>query len=385
MHRQIPHAENDPQNWQGAGATSEPERGTARGATAVGIPAANDHRERRKSLIVGLIGAVLVTVISAVFIVSFIGGLHDPGPRSVPIGVVGPPAAASRVSSSLSHREPGAFTVTRYQSVAAARSAIGNRNIDAALVPTSTRLTLLVASAVSEAETNVIVKTFSAGAASTHLPFAVFNVRPLHPGDPQGLSQLFFVTALLAPSVAFGNLLINRIGTKLNEFWHLAMIVVYAGIIAAVATAIADGVIGALTGAPWAIFGIGALLAFAATVMSAAVTRWLGTIGYVVLLLLFVPVGLSSSGTTLGPRMITPWYADLGKALPPGAAQPAIRNVTYFNSNAITQPLLVLSAWALAGIIGLVLAAVLHPGSRRQQPEPYESQPRELAGSGQIR
>lgn len=109
------------------------------------------------------------------------------------------------------------------------------------------------------------------------------------------------------------------------------------------------------------IFGIGALLAFAAAVIGAAATRWAGTIGYVVLLLLFVPVGISASGSTLGPRMIPPWWAGVGKALPVGSAQPAVRNVTYFNSHAIVDPLLILSAWALAGVIALVLAAVLHP------------------------
>ena len=43
------------------------------------------------------------------------------------------------------------------------------------------------------------------------------------------------------------------------------------------------------------------------------------------------------------------------------ATQPAIRNVTYFGGNAIIDALLVLSGWALAGAIALVLAAVLHP------------------------
>lgn len=173
--------------------------------------------------------------------------------------------------------------------------------------------------------------------------------------------------------MAFGNQLINRIGPRLNEPWHLAMMAVYAVIIAAVATAIADALIGALTGAPWAIFGIGALLAFAAAVMSAAATRWAGGIGNLAVLLLFVPVGISSSGTTLGPHMITPWYADLGKALPPGTEQPAIRNVT-FGGNAIVDPLLALSAWALAGVIGLVLADVLHPTARQPGQRPASSQ-----------
>jgi len=139
-----------------------------------------------------------------------------------------------------------------------------------------------------------------------------------------------------------------------------------------VATAIADGWIGALTGDPWAIFGIGAVLAFTAAVMGAAATRWAGGIGYVIILLLFVPAGISSSGSTLGPRMITQWWADLGRALPAGATQISVRNVTYFAGNAITPSLLILSAWALAGIAALTLAAILHPrmpGQSARQPD----------------
>jgi hypothetical protein len=323
-----------------------------------------------------------VTLVSAVFVVCFIGGLHNPGPRSVPIGLVGSPALASRAGTVLAHQVPGAFTVTSYPTKPAARSAITGRSIDAALVPSPVVQHLLVATAVSPAETNAIIKVFSAAAGRAHMPLAVTNIRPLHPGDPDGLSQVFFVVALLAPSLAFGNQLISRIGPRLNELWHLGMIAVYALIIAAVATAIADALIGALTGATWAIFGIGALLAFASAVMSAAATRWVGGIGYLVVLLLFVPVGISSSGTTLGPHMITPWYADLGKALPPGTAQPAIRNVTYFNGNAILDPLLVLSAWALAGVIALALAAVLHPPVRQPGQQPASPQRASVAPQG---
>jgi len=332
-----------------------------------------DRHERRRTLVGGLIGALFVTIISAIFVICFIGGLHSPGPRSVPVGLVGSPALSSRASSAVGRQAPGAFTFSSYPSEAAARAAITRRTIDAALVPGLTAEHLLVATAVSPAETNAIIKGFSAAASRAHVPLTVQNIRPLHSSDPEGLSQVFFVVALLAPSLAFGNQLINRIGPRLNEFWHLAIITVYALIISAVATAIADGVIGALTGAPWAIFGVGALLAFAAAVMSAAATRWAGGIGYLVVLLLFVPVGISSSGTTLGPHMITQWYADLGKALPPGTAQPVVRNVTYFNSNAILDPLLVLSAWALAGVIALALAAFLHPPTRQPGQNPQQT------------
>jgi hypothetical protein len=353
--QRVPHSAGAPSPSESAG------RRIAHGATATDNVAGRDRRERRRIEAAALLGALAVTVVSAVFIVSFIGGLHTPGPRSVPVGLVGSPAQASSLGTMLGHRAPGAFAISSYPTESAARAAIGDRTIDAALVPGPTGQRLLVASAVSEAETNAIIKAFEAGAAKAHVPLTVQDVRPLHTGDPEGLAQLFFVVALLAPSLIFGNILISRIGTRLHEFRHLAMMAIYAVIVAAVATAIADAGIGALTGAPWGIFGIGALLAFAAAVMGAATTRWAGTLGYAVLLLLFVPVGISSSGSTLGPRMISPWWADLGKALPPGSAQPAVRNVTYFGSHAIIDPLLILSAWALAGVVALVLAAFLHP------------------------
>jgi hypothetical protein len=150
------------------------------------------------------------------------------------------------------------------------------------------------------------------------------------------------------------------------------MIVIYAAIVAAVATALADPAIGALTGAPWGLFGIGTLLAFATAVMSAAAARWASSAGYLVITMLFIAIGIPSSGTTLGPNMITAWYADLGRALPPGSAMPAIKNTVYFNGNNITAPLLILSAWALAGILAMVMAAILHPPLRGQGPAPAD-------------
>jgi hypothetical protein len=311
-----------------------------------------------------LIGAIGVTVLSMIFIVAFIGALHNPGPRSVPVGFVGTPAQASSFADALGRAEPGAFVITAYPDEAAARNAILDRSVDVALVPAPPHL--VIATAVGQAVTNATAKVFTSAANSAGVNLPLVNIRPLHNSDPQGLSQVFFVVALLAPSLIFGSMLIKQISPRLDPLLQVAVIAVYAAIVAAVATAVADAWIGALTGAPWGLFGIGTLLAFTAAVVGAAATRWGGGLGYVVIALLFIPIGISSSGTTLGPNMITQWYADLGKALPPGSALPAVQNTTYFDGNAITRPLLVLSAWALAGIIAFVLVAVFHPRMPRQ-------------------
>ncbi|MCM2576004.1 hypothetical protein [Streptomyces meridianus] len=261
----------------------------------------------------------------------------------------------------------------------AARNAILEREVNAALVPATPRHVLAVATANGSAATNATVADATAVARADGMQLAVQNVRPLPPNDPQGLSQVFFVIALLAPSLVFANLLVTRFGKVMHPFGQLLAIAAYAVLVAAVATALADPAIGALTGAPWGLFGIGTLLAFAATATAAAAARWAGGLGYLLVFLLFIPVGVASSGTTLGPHMIAPWYADLGKALPAGSALPAIQNTVYFDGNAITTPLLILSAWALAGAVALALVAVFHPptpGSRRQHPG------RPAAGSG---
>jgi hypothetical protein len=344
----------------GRAAAATPEAVEPAPATTGGRPA------RRRGIAAGLIAALGVTAFSLVFVVAFVGALHNPGPRSVPIGFVGPPAGASALSQALDQAKPGGFVVTDYSTEAQARDAIVNRHIDAVFVLTPPHL--VVATATGQAVTNATVQVFES-AAGVALP--VVNIRPLHASDPQGLSQVFFVVALLVPSLLFGNMLVKQISPRLQPLLQLAVIAVYAAIVAAAATAVADGWIGALIGAPWGLFGIGTLLAFAAAVAGAAVTRWAGRLGYAVLALLLIPIGISSSGTTLGPNMITQWYADLGKALPPGSALPAVQNTIYFNGNAITTPLLILSAWALAGAVALALAGVFHPRlARHSEPTP---------------
>ncbi|HKE65492.1 MAG TPA: hypothetical protein VKB59_12710 [Micromonosporaceae bacterium] len=322
-------------------------------------PTATPRQVRMRGLRTGLIQALIGTAICVAFIVPFIWALHSPGPRSVPIGYVGNQTQASAFGRALERGDPGAFRVTAYPNALAARDAILDHTINAALVPAVPEL--LVATAAGSALTTSTVRIFTGAAQAAGVNLGAFDVRPLHTSDPQGLSQTFFVVALVLPSLIFGYLLVLRTSRSLNPLLQLGVIAVYAAIVSAVATAIADAGIGALTGAPWGLFGIGTLLAFAVAVVGAAATRWGHTIGYIVIALLFIPIGISASGVTLGPNMITQWYADLGRALPPGAALPTVQNTIYFGGNRITGPLLILSAWAVAGAIALALAALFHP------------------------
>ncbi|MGK5729305.1 DUF3533 domain-containing protein, partial [Streptomyces sp. URMC 124] len=52
------------------------------------------------------------------------------------------------------------------------------------------------------------------------------------------------------------------------------------------------------------------------------------------------------------------WNA-IGPALPPGAGTWSARSLAYFRGNGLTGPLLVLSAWAVAGAVVTMVCAGL--------------------------
>jgi len=154
--------------------TAAPDSGVVHGAYAVGPPAAAAARQLsagRGGVAAGLIGAIAVTVISLVFIVSYIGALHAPGPHSVPTGVVGGQVRTSAVSRTLDRAVPGSYDVTSYPTATAARHAIIVRTVDVAAVFRPQGEQLLVATAVSPSLANSTIKIFqrlakAAGAAA---------------------------------------------------------------------------------------------------------------------------------------------------------------------------------------------------------------------------
>lgn len=101
----------------------------------------------------------------------------------------------------------------------------------------------------------------------------------------------------------------------------------------------------------------------------------LGVLGIGAAILIVVILGNPSSGGALPAPLLPPFWSAIGPALPPGAGTWAARSIVYFRGNDVTGPLLVLSAWAVAGTVVTVLMSALR---RRPEPEPA----RAARGSG---
>jgi hypothetical protein len=321
-------------------------------------------------LAAAMVGAALVSML---IIGSFAGALHRPTPHGLPVAVVAPPPVPDRVAGALAKRMPGAFHVSGYQSEGAAREAVLSRKVDGALVVGNTGDRLLVAGAEGPVTVAAVTAAGQAVAASAGQHLVVDDLRPLPAGNPGGSSQVYLLIALSLPSIAFGAALARTVGAKLRAPARLASLVAFALLVAFVSVSMVDGVIGALAGAPFSLFDLAALCAFAIAAASAGVVRLLGLPFVAPLALLLVIVGTPAGGGPYGAAFVSPWYAHLGSALPAGAMLPAVRDVLYFHGHALGGPLLVLSLWA--GLAALVqwLPALLHrPASRPAVPAAHE-------------
>lgn len=77
----------------------------------------------------------------------------------------------------------------------------------------------------------------------------------------------------------------------------------------------------------------------------------LGNPGLGIAAILLILLGNPLSGLASAPEMLPNGWGVLGQLLPPGATGTLLRNITFFDGNAISQPLIVLSTYVIIGMV----------------------------------
>ncbi|TYB49599.1 hypothetical protein [Actinomadura chibensis] len=324
--------------------------------------------ERRKPVIV----LVVASLIGMVFAGSFLGALHRTRPHDVPVAVVAPQADVHRMGAVLDRKAEGAFDLTAYGSLDKARGALLNREVDAVFVPgdgraagRGARARLIVAGASGRIENGVLTEVFQGFGQATGIQVAVEDAVPLPSGDNNGISSIFFVVTTVVPAVILAVLLAFAVPTA-GAGRRIALLGAGSVVLGGANVLVADATLGALAGAPWALWGVTSVLVFAVAAFTAGALHVAGPPGAGLTALLLIPVGLPASGGPMGPRFIPQWYAAFGEWLPPSAATSAVRNVVYFDGHALGRPLLVLGLWAVAGVALILVPRKTSGGPVRQ-------------------
>ncbi|ANZ19573.1 hypothetical protein SNOUR_31660 [Streptomyces noursei ATCC 11455] len=315
---------------------------------------------RAALLVIGVLGLMVA------FITSYAGAFHHPKPDRVPLGVVAPAQVRAELVRTLD-RLPGAPLDPRpVASEQAARRRIEDRTLDAALLvdPRGTTDRLLVASGGGASLSQAVEAVVTAAEKQRQRTVRTEDVVPADAGDGRSLSSFYLVVGWCVGGYLCAAILAISAGARpanrQRAVIRLAALALYA-IAAGLAGALVVGpVLGALPGSLFGLWGLGALTVFAVGATTLAFQGLLGIIGIGLAILVIVVFGNPSAGGAYPYPLLPPFWRAIGPALPPGAGTWAARSIAYFRGQALTGPLLVLSAWAVGGALVTVVLATLH-------------------------
>jgi hypothetical protein len=319
----------------------------------------------RHTGLLAVLGAIIAFGLGAAYL--SIG--HDPQPRDLPIAVVGPPAAAEALEA----KAPEELSARAVPDLAAARKAIGERDVYGAVVPGPLGAReVLIASAASNQVANFLRHT--AGQATPEKVPRVVDAAPL-PDDDSGGSSIPLLVSVLVLGGSVGVVGMSRVLPRFEArprqgVLPLSFLLIYALVFGLGLTAIS------------AAFGVGtdaavidrvlvlSLISLAVTASTAALIALIGPAGSAVTSVLYFVLGGQINGGSTAPEFLPPFWKELGEHLPGGAGVSLLRDVFYFPEASSGQPLAVLGAYAGAGLIVLVALYLVHARRRVRVPVP---------------
>jgi hypothetical protein len=315
------------------------------------------------------IAAILVVpLIAAVVLTMFAWPSGRLEPRGLPIGVAGHPSATGPIEDQLA-AEGDAFNVHSYADENEARTAIEDREIYGAFVATPRGRSALVASGASPAVTQLLDHAATEAAVATGSVPVVEDVVPAPRGAALGSSVLPLLIAGIVTGVLAS--LIARRGAQ--RAWLIVAGSILAGL---AATAIVQGWLGIVEG-DWAANAAAlSLMVLAIASAVAGAHALFGERGVIVAALLMVLIGNPFSGIGSAPELLPEPAGAIGQLMPPGAGGNLLRSTGYFDGAGAGEYVLVLTAWAVGG---LILIAAGSRRTRRSLAEPARPRPRDDA------
>ncbi|MFI2076181.1 DUF3533 domain-containing protein [Streptomyces triculaminicus] len=299
-----------------------------------------------------VIGAL---VLQLAFVISYIGAFHSPRPKEIPIGVVAPRQIAGSLVDKLAALPGAPLDPRAVRDRAEARRLIDERDLDGALIvdPRGDTDTLLVATgsgaSLAQATEAVVARAEKAEGRT----LKVVDVNPAAVGDARGLSSFYLVVGWCVGGYLCAAILAVSAGARPanphRAVIRLGAIAVYAVVAGLLGAVIAGPVLGALPAGLLGLWGLGALVVLAVGTLTLAFQGLAGIVGIGLAIAVVVVLGNPSAGGAYPYPLLPPFWRAVGPALPPGAGTWSARSLAYFHGNALTCPLLVLSAWAAGG------------------------------------
>lgn len=310
------------------------------------------------------IAPVVAGLLALVTLIGLIGpAIKSPSPHDIPVGLAGPAQAVDPIASAFAANAPGVFDFTTYTSESDARAAIDDRPIDGALVVGQGGATLIVAGAAGDTVTGIITAAFTSVLQKQGQTLTVETVHPFAAGDPHGLILFFVVLAVLVGTLIAQALVGFRPGIRFST--RALVVIVFAVVSAPTAMGLATWIAGDFGSGFWTATALLALASAAVGSVVAGMAALLGRAGVALAALIAVLFDLVASGGPIGSAVLPDLYRWFAPAMPAAQVYSAIRGALYFDNAGVGTPVLVLTAWVVAGIVLLAAGSLA-----RRAPQP---------------
>jgi hypothetical protein len=333
------------------------------GPAEAGVETERSQGSTAAALVRGVgVPALVATLIGLAFVVVFLDAFHAPTPHDLPVAVVGAGPQVRSVTAALEQAAPGHLAVRALADEGAARTAVTRHDVYGALVLGGQAPRLLVAGANGQGVTTTLTQAFTPIAEQTGRPLAVEDLQPLAPGDTRGLGIFYGAFGVVLGGFLFG-IQSYSAAPKLPLRWRVLSILLFAVVSGALVAWAADVLYAAVPAGYGTVAMLVGLLALSVAAPAALVLRAIGSAGTFVTSLALVILGNATSTGNLPAQYLPPWLHPFAELLPPGVAVRALRGATYFADDGVTRAIWVLGLWS---VVPLLCIALLDAVSRRR-------------------
>lgn len=295
---------------------------------------------------------LLVPLLAALVLTLFAWPSARLEPRDLPVAVAGSGRPADAMAAQLEAQE-GRFDVQREPDEAAARAAIEDREVYGAFVAGPAGLSVLTSSAASPAVAQLL------GNAASQAGEGV-RVLDVAPAGEHGTALASAVLPLVIAGILTG---IVAALLASGGWARAGVVTAIAALTGLAATAIIQSWLGVIEGDWFANAAALGLTVLAIGAFVAGLYALFGVTGAVAAAALMVFIGNPFSGVASAPEMLPQPVGLIGQLMPPGAGGNLVRSTGYFDGAAAGEHVLVLVAWALVGLLALLVA-----GQRQRRP-----------------
>lgn len=300
------------------------------------------------------------------FIFSYVAAFHDPQPHELTMQVVAPQGAQApgqQLVDQLNRLSGDPLDASLAASEADARQAVRNGDEVVALVlrPEQGSDLLLTASGAGVSEEEAATAVLTRVVAEQGRTLQTEDLVPLQSGDARGLTGFYLVVGWAVGAYLFPTVVALARGDRPTSVriaaLRLAALVPYALASGFGGALIVGPMLGAQTGHFWQLGLLGSAVSFSIAALAIAFEALFGVVGIALTLLLIVIIGNPSAGGAFQAGVMPTFWRVVGHWIPTGAGVDGVRRIVYFDSDAMTRPLLVLAAYAVVGIVLTLLVA----------------------------